>query len=589
MSTKQTNADIDSNQEITAIKENPKVTILDLHKNKDLSGKKKTPKNKTTSSQQGDKNIVDLILNCPQKLDDNKPSYQESLPDNKITEHFEKKLLSGIQQDFEETSEKTPIINKSQNKKDSNENVVEPDLLQHIKRSETLDINDIPDTLFEDIFQKHENENNNSETLEPSNALEKQRSLENQFNAKPVNTKNFDLFKDPTENIIQNQQEEDLDVRNLKRWLNKKNNPKKELSQKVLLVVFFMIALCGALAGASIAFMFNTNNETIKQSIPNGIDAKINEFLDKSQPLDYFSSTAALPLDQLKNENNSEQNLFNKSDNQKNKITSNKKSSNNKIKTTAKKILPPTSILERDCNKPNIQLSAIEGGQTKINIKSSCPNKSVQIQYADLIYKRHLNDVGELEFILDCFAGDNTPIKIILDNKTEFIKKPVTKDLEQLTKVAVIWQGQEDLDLHAFEYGASEGEIGHIWEQSPSSYLKATHLSKSKSLGHGFLSTSSQRLLPNDPKIEVYTFINSPHQEYGAIKLALQHNKKDRDNNKETCGKNETTTLDYTTTVLVRNSKLEKNNAAAILNPCLSIKTAKYYHSQAVPDIIIGQ
>jgi hypothetical protein len=40
-------------------------------------------------------------------------------------------------------------------------------------------------------------------------------------------------------------------------------------------------------------------------------------------------------------------------------------------------------------------------------------------------------------------------------------------------RVAVTWEGNADIDLHAFEFGANTGDRGHVWSGTRRSYREA--------------------------------------------------------------------------------------------------------------------
>lgn len=239
-----------------------------------------------------------------------------------------------------------------------------------------------------------------------------------------------------------------------------------------------------------------------------------------------------------------------------------------------------------ECNtKPDIHLSPLPAGKTHISINAEChADQKVTIEYAESRFTRQLDENGKGTLVLDCFAGDQQDINFHFEDKQLISRKPVTQDLEQITKVALIWSGNIDLNLHAFEYMANLGDKGHIWEQQPSDFKKAVKNTKVFGKGHGFLSTY-KAALEDDTNLEVYTFVNTAEQQHGVIKLALHHNTAKARLHKVGCTDNNLT-VDYTTTLLVNNNNYKTGQAASILSNCSSRQTL---NSRAIQDLIVGK
>ncbi len=243
------------------------------------------------------------------------------------------------------------------------------------------------------------------------------------------------------------------------------------------------------------------------------------------------------------------------------------------------------------CNEnPVVKLTPLSGGKTSISIDGKCRhNQTVQIEYAGLKLDKKLDENGQLALTLDCFAGDKSPINFQFEDKHKIVRKPVALDLDKVTKVAVIWKGSANLNLHAFEYMAGAGQEGHVWENNPSSFRKAMYKTKQTGRGHGFIS-SAQTYGSEEQKVEVYTFLNTKRQQDGVVKLALDYQLKGNNLHHVTCQSQGDITIDYTTIVLTQNNTIKTSRAASILNPCNLVSTdRKMLNTRAVEDLVFGR
>lgn len=146
----------------------------------------------------------------------------------------------------------------------------------------------------------------------------------------------------------------------------------------------------------------------------------------------------------------------------------------------------------------------------------------IKFGYGDANVVRKLDSAGRLELTLDLFAGTSSPIAIVFEDGSSRELPARASDLDKLEKIALIWRAPVDLDLHAFEYGASFGQPGHVWSHSPSSALAAREQVAATRRGRGFLSRADSGEGTGD-KIEVYTFIRHHDQPAGVVSIAIDY------------------------------------------------------------------
>jgi hypothetical protein len=162
----------------------------------------------------------------------------------------------------------------------------------------------------------------------------------------------------------------------------------------------------------------------------------------------------------------------------------------------------------------------IGAGQSELKISAPCsPRQKVRLRYDTIELVRVLDESGRLTLTFSCFLGD-IPLTVSFENGPSIPVQLHPIGLDRVTSVAVVWKGSVNLDLHAFEYAASLSGENHIWPGAPSSLQQAKEHIRRDSRGHGFISQASDGSGEGD-QVEVYTFVNEPNQNSGAVTLAL--------------------------------------------------------------------
>lgn len=175
------------------------------------------------------------------------------------------------------------------------------------------------------------------------------------------------------------------------------------------------------------------------------------------------------------------------------------------------------------CAAPVVEGEALDAGMMRLQVRSSChAGQDVHIAYGGVDLVRRLDAVGTLDTEIDCFAGAKGDVAIRFGDGTARTLPVTARDLERVSKVALIWQAPVNLDLHAFEYGAQPGESGHRWNRAASSLDAARRAATRGGRGSGFISTAADGRSPGD-QIEVYTFMHADGQTRGIVSFALDH------------------------------------------------------------------
>lgn len=208
----------------------------------------------------------------------------------------------------------------------------------------------------------------------------------------------------------------------------------------------------------------------------------------------------------------------------------------------------PPATLKVDaatCSSADVQTEPLEGGRMRIGITATCrPGEAVQISYGGAEIIRRLDTRGSLEYVLDCFAGAAAPAELRFADGTRQSVPIAARDLDAVSKIAVIWRAPVNLDLHVFEYAARYDDAGHLWSKAPSSMEAARTQVAAEKRGHGYLSTSDSEASLGD-KVEVYTFLHSDEQTSGAIAMALDYETRGELPAGATCGQGALAEIDF--------------------------------------------
>ena len=196
---------------------------------------------------------------------------------------------------------------------------------------------------------------------------------------------------------------------------------------------------------------------------------------------------------------------------------------------------PVVSVATAVCSATKIDPIPVQGGRTRFSVVSPCrKGEKVTINYAGFSQSGRLNDEGIREFEVDLFAGDQTIVEFVFEDGERMSRLPVTNDIDQVSKVAIVWNGPVNLDLHAFEYSSRIGDNGHVWAGAPSSYEDALRTVRRIRKGQGFLSSQSSGIDDGD-HAEVYTFLLDDDQKNGVIETAIHYATRGAIPHGETC------------------------------------------------------
>lgn len=239
---------------------------------------------------------------------------------------------------------------------------------------------------------------------------------------------------------------------------------------------------------------------------------------------------------------------------------------------------------------PDAVLSAqpLPGGRSKVSVRSPCRHgQNVSLQYGPIATQRMLDDNGNAEFIADMFLGADVETSVsFADGKQQHLHL-AAGDIDEVTKVAIVWDAPVNLDLHAFEYAAARGEPGDVWSGAPRDASAASALIAQDGRGHGFMSSTDDGK-GTGPKAEVFTFLGSKKQSRGAVAMALDYETRGSEPSGDACGSGRYAQISIEVIVHEPGGALSKQDGIISSLPCGNALSADArYQTGIVPDIRI--
>ncbi len=244
--------------------------------------------------------------------------------------------------------------------------------------------------------------------------------------------------------------------------------------------------------------------------------------------------------------------------------------------------------ITQNCGDASATLVGLPGGLSRINIASVCRAYTVvEIEYGGWSARYFLDGAGKLETVIDCFAGDAVPVQISFQDGFRLSKKVVSRDLKKVSKVAVIWSAEVNLDLHALEFGSLLGGKGHVWSGASSDQRAAKAGARKSNAGKGFMSTLEQRDAQG-ARLEVYTFWHGRRNRSGVVKMIADYQSRGSIPRGEFCGSGRLAEVPFETVVMVRNRVESRVRGGFAAAPCnVPLAEAARYNSKTIPDLLV--
>ena len=171
---------------------------------------------------------------------------------------------------------------------------------------------------------------------------------------------------------------------------------------------------------------------------------------------------------------------------------------------------------------PRLFLTPAPAGTFTLAFRAPCDGgANITIRQGPLLAAQMLDDTGRLSLRMPALTEEVT-IDVTLGDTTLSSKLNVP-DAADYQHVALIWDGPQMLRLNAYEFGAAQNEIGHVWSGAPQTPIRA-----SRGTG-GFLTRLTHE---NGPSAEIYSLPSARAPVRGVVRLVVE-----AEVTQDTCGK----------------------------------------------------
>ena len=210
---------------------------------------------------------------------------------------------------------------------------------------------------------------------------------------------------------------------------------------------------------------------------------------------------------------------------------------------------------------PTVRTGIQPGGFLDINVSAPClAGRGFEVRYGPYAFTSRFDERGQASYRLDLFLGTTAKISVVLEDGAKLPVNAPDFDFGHLSKVALVWKADVNLDLHALEYLATPATEGHIWPANPSSFEKAFEASM-KDKGRGFLSTIMRGDQAGD-KVDVYTFISAIEQRPGVVSLFVDFETRGSEKRADTCGEGENASVTFEIVQFVKGETITRQRIA---------------------------
>ena len=164
----------------------------------------------------------------------------------------------------------------------------------------------------------------------------------------------------------------------------------------------------------------------------------------------------------------------------------------------------------------SLEVTPMDEGQVALRLEANCITKERIVVWQDgLRFAARTSAVGVFEASIPAFR-ENTRFRVEFANGTSVEAGATVPGADAFDRVALLWSGTDNLSIHAFEFGATRGEAGHIHRTRPGPVARSS----------GTESGRIQRF--GDPDVdapliaEVYSFPSGRAMKSGVVRLMVE-------------------------------------------------------------------
>ncbi|AXT27763.1 hypothetical protein D1823_15030 [Ruegeria sp. AD91A] len=152
---------------------------------------------------------------------------------------------------------------------------------------------------------------------------------------------------------------------------------------------------------------------------------------------------------------------------------------------------------------------AVPGAMARLSLKAPChKNERVEVHHSGLTVSQKTNESGALDMTIPALS-EYAIFLISFENEAGTVATTHVTDIAEYDRVALQWQGDTELQIHALEFGASYGSSGHVWDDASAK-------------GAGEVLRLGQAGLGDTKNVQVYSFPAGTTDRSGTIDLTVE-------------------------------------------------------------------
>lgn len=164
----------------------------------------------------------------------------------------------------------------------------------------------------------------------------------------------------------------------------------------------------------------------------------------------------------------------------------------------------------------SLNAEPVAAAMVDLTLNAPClAGERVTVHHGGLKFTEILGPDGSLDITVPALA-EQAMFVVAFTNGDGAIARTEVSSLPFYDRVAVQWQGETGLQIHAREFGADYGSEGHVWYGSP------RDLSAVAGGQGGFLTRLGNETAAEAMMVEVYTFPTLTSQGEGQVRISLE-------------------------------------------------------------------
>ncbi|MBT0957649.1 hypothetical protein IV417_09635 [Alphaproteobacteria bacterium KMM 3653] len=166
----------------------------------------------------------------------------------------------------------------------------------------------------------------------------------------------------------------------------------------------------------------------------------------------------------------------------------------------------------------SVEITAAEGigGLVDLSLTAPCyANSPVTITHEALRFTQATNEAGVMQVSVPALA-ETAKFELGFDTGSVATTETKVSVFRLMSHAAVQWQGDNGMQIHAFEYGSDYGQEGHISGAAPQSAHRADRLAG------GFLTRLGEPGIPGAWMAEVYSFPTGGMSDNGVVRINIE-------------------------------------------------------------------